>query len=426
MSIPEEKPEPNPAPKPDEKAPVKEAPAAPKPGDKPPEKDAKAAPAKTDAGFDTQKVDAAQPRPARQYRNKVIFAASALGVVAAVIAAYLFGIERKAQPPVFKPVSSPFDSAIYANGIIESDQASGSNINIYPDVSGAAVQVLVHEGDDVAAGAPLIAIDDSVQRAATEQLRLQADATLALVNELKAEPRRETLAIAESQVALARANSKAAVDQYEKDRASFDSDPKSISKTALDTAEDSVAQAAAALDVAARQYDLTKAGAWSYDIANEQGQYEAQRQAYDSANALLQRFTLRAPVAGVVLAVNAALGGYVSPTGAYNPYTEAFDPVVTMGPRHDHLAVRCYVDEILISRLPSKWHIKAQMAIIGSDIKIPLEFVRVQPYVSPKIELSNERQEKVDLRVLPVVFRFEKGDAPVYPGQLVDVYIGQQ
>ena len=53
--------------------------------------------------------------------------------------------------------------------------------------------------------------------------------------------------------------------------------------------------------------------------------------------------------------------------------------------------------------------------------KVPLEFVRVQPYVSPKIELSNQRQEQVDLRVLPVIFRFEKKDAPVYPGQLVDV-----
>ena len=62
----------------------------------------------------------------------------------------------------------------------------------------------------------------------------------------------------------------------------------------------------------------------------------------------------------------------------------------------------------------------------GSDNKVPLEFVRVQPYVSPKIELSNERQEQVDLRVLPVIFRFEKKDVPVYPGQLVDVYIGKE
>jgi HlyD family secretion protein len=88
--------------------------------------------------------------------------------------------------------------------------------------------------------------------------------------------------------------------------------------------------------------------------------------------------------------------------------------------------VRCFIDEILISRLPSPYHIVAQMSIQGSDIKVPLEFVRVQPYVSPKIELSNQRQEKVDLRVLPVLFRFEKKDAPVFPGMLVDVFIGQK
>jgi HlyD family secretion protein len=68
----------------------------------------------------------------------------------------------------------------------------------------------------------------------------------------------------------------------------------------------------------------------------------------------------------------------------------------------------------------------AKMSITGSDLKVPLEFVRVQPYVSPKIELSDERQERVDLRVLPIIFRFQKKDIPVYPGQLVDVYIGQQ
>jgi HlyD family secretion protein len=53
--------------------------------------------------------------------------------------------------------------------------------------------------------------------------------------------------------------------------------------------------------------------------------------------------------------------------------------------------------------------------------------VRVQPYVSPKIQLSNERTERVDLRVLPVIFRFERPkDANVYPGQLVDVYVQEK
>jgi len=366
-------------------------------------------------------------KPKREFRNKIIFSLSILGVLAAVVAAYFFGKERKAQPPVFKPVSNPYDSAIYANGIIESEQSSGENINIFPEVAGPITQVLVREGQQVTSGTPLFSIDDSVQRATTEQLKSQAEAALALLDELKAEPRPETLAIAVSQVGLAESNQKAARDQYDKDRASYDSDPKSISKIVLDTAEDAVHQAAAALDVARRQYDLTKAGAWSYDITNQAKQYAALQQAYLSANALLVKFSVKAPTNGVVLAINAALGSYESSQGAYNPTTELFDPLVVMGGTQDHLEVRCYVDEILISQLPSSWHIRAEMSLRGSYTnKVPLEFVRVQPYVSPKIELSNERQEQVDLRVLPVIFRFEKKDVPVYPGQLVDVYIGKE
>jgi len=126
-----------------------------------------------------------------------------------------------------------------------------------------------------------------------------------------------------------------------------------------------------------------------------------------------------------VLSVNATVGSYVSSLGAYDTYTQGSDPLVVMGSPQNYLAVRCYVDEILVSRLPAPNQIVAQMAVRGSDLKVPLEFVRGQPYVSPKIELSDERQEQVDLRVLPVIFRFEKKDAPVYPGQEVDVYIGQ-
>jgi HlyD family secretion protein len=292
--------------------------------------------------------------------NKIIFTIAIIGILAGLVAAYIFGMERKAQPPVFKPVSNPFDSAIYANGMIESDLPSGENINIFPQVSGPITKVFVQEGQRVSAGTPLFTIDDSVQRANTE---------------------------------LAAANLKVARDQYDKRRAAYDADPKSVSKDVLDTTEDAVIQAAAALK---------------------------------AANALLQYFSVKAPIDGVVLAVNATVGGYVSSQGDYDTYTELFDPLVIMSSPQDHMQVRCYVDEILVSRLPSHWHIQAQMQITGTDIKVPLEFVRVQPYISPKIELSNEKQEQVDLRVLPVIFRFEKKDAPVYPGQMVDVFIGQE
>ena len=294
-------------------------------------------------------------------RNKIIFGLSILGILAGLVSAYIFGIERKAQPPVFKPVSSPYQTAIYSNGIIESDQPGGSNINIYPEVSGPITRVMVREGQRVTAATPLFSIDDSVQRANTE---------------------------------LAEANLKVARDQYEKRRASYEFDPNSISKDVVDTARDAVNQAEAALK---------------------------------AASTLLHKYSVTAPVAGVVLAVNTTAGSYVSSQGAYDAYTQGTNPLIVMNASQDYLAVRCYVDEILISRLPAPDHIQAQMSLRGTDIKVPLEFVRVQPYVSPKIELSNQRQEKVDLRVLPVIFRFKAKDLPmIYAGQLVDVFIGQK
>jgi len=364
------------------------------------------------------------PKPKREYKNKIIFSLSIAGILAGVIAAYIFGIARKAQPPVFQPVTSPYDSAIYANGIIESDQPSGANINIQPEVSGPVTQVLVHEGQAVSSGTPLFNIDDSVQKATTEQLRLQSEAALSLLNELKAQPRKETLAIAAAQVTLAESNLKAVQDQYDKRRASYDIDSKSITKDELDTLQDALHQNTASLDVARKQYELIKAGTWSYDIENQERQYEALKQSYQAANVLLQKYSVKAPVDGVVLAVNAAIGSYVSSLGAYNAYTQGLDPLVVMGAPQAQLAVRCFVDEILVTRLPSPENIRAEMSVRGTDLKMPLQFVRVQPYVSPKIELANQRQEKVDLRVLPVVFRFEKKDMPIYPGQMVDVFIG--
>ena len=114
------------------------------------------------------KPEAKAVAPKTAIGNKIIFTIAIIGILAGLVAAYIFGMERKAQPPVFKPVSNPFDSAIYANGMIESDLPSGENINIFPQVSGPITQVFVQEGQQVSAGTPLFTIEDSVQRANTE------------------------------------------------------------------------------------------------------------------------------------------------------------------------------------------------------------------------------------------------------------------
>lgn len=360
-------------------------------------------------------------------RNKVLFFLSIIGIFIGLVSAYIYGIERKPQPPVFNPASNPYAKGIYANGIVESYQTNGENVNIYPEVPGVVTRILVAEGQSVSQGTPLLIMDDSVQRATAEQQKSQAEAALALLEELRAQPRKENLEVAKAQVEFATASLKSAQDQLDKQRKSYELDTKSVSKDALDNAENAVKVAKANLEVVRKQYELTKAGAWVYDIRNQENQYNALSKAYTASNALLAKYVIKAPLEGVLLSINAAVGSYVSTQGAYDTYTQGFNPVLVMGSPQTYIGVRCYIDEILVHRIPQASRMEAKMLIRGTDISIPLEYVRVQPYVSPKIQLSNQRTERVDVRVLPVIFRFEKPkDISLYPGQLVDVYIGEK
>jgi HlyD family secretion protein len=307
-------------------------------------------------------------------RNKVIFSAAILGLLIGIVSAYIFGIEKKPQPPAFKPASNPYAKGIYAEGIVESYQSNGANINIYPEVPGTIKRILVSEGEIIKKGRPLILIDDSVQRATAEQQK--------------------------AQIELASASLKSSEDQMDKLRKSYDMDPRSVSKNDLDNAENTVNVAKANVEVMRKQHEL--------------------------AQTLLSKYAIKAPLDGAVLSINAAVGSYVSAQGSYDTYSQGFTPILVMGSSHPFIAVRCYIDEILISRLPQASQMHAQMFIRGTNTVIPLEYVRVQPYVSPKIELSSEKTERVDVRVLPVIFRCERPkNISLYPGQLVDVYIGE-
>jgi len=360
-------------------------------------------------------------------RNRILIALAVFGIVAGIVSSYVLSKQPPPLPPVFTPATNPYDKGIYVNGIIESYLPNGANINVYPEVSGKVTQILVSEGQAIRRGHPMIRLDDSVQAATAAQQQAQADAAHAVLSELRAQPRRETLDVAAAQAELAKANLKSASDQYEKLRRSYEVEPKSVSKDSLDNAHNAVKVAQAGLDVAQKQYVLTKAGAWEYDIRNQERQYEALSKAHAASQALLAKYTIAAPIDGVVLSVNAAVGDYVSPQGAYQTYTQGYGPVIVVGSGEKYMAVRCYVDEVLIHNLPPEAQIKATMSIRGTDVSVPLEYVRMEPYVIPKVQLSDQRAERVDVRVLPLVFRFPSDDKlPLYPGQLVDVYIGRK
>jgi HlyD family secretion protein len=330
------------------------------------------------------------PAAVRQLTGiRLLFVLAIAGVVAGLVSAYVAAEPIPAQPPAFRPAANPYAKGIYANGIVESLQAHGANITIFPEVPGPVTHVFASEGDWVKAGQPLLAIDDSVQRQATEQQKAQ-------------------MIVAAAQIESARAGLKTIADTYAKQQQAQALDPQSVSRDVLDTEHNALVSAQANLAVA-------------------RSQYEALARSTAASEALLRKYTIRAPQDGVVMSLATMTGSFVSSQGAYDPYTQGYGPVIVMGASARNLEVRVYVDEILINKLPPSARMRATMYVRGTDIAIPLDYERMQPYVSPKIQLSNQRLEQVDVRVLPIIFRLRPpAGMTLYPGQLVDVYIGSK
>lgn len=358
-------------------------------------------------------------------KTRSLFYIAILGVVVALISAAVYNVKIKLQPPLSVNYN-PYENGVYATGILESYQQNGSNINIFPDVSGRITKIFTKEGQSIKEGQPILAIDDSVQKEIVAKDVAQMQAALAVLKELKAQPRKETLEVVKAQLDFAQANLVNVRVQLDKIKKSYSLNSQSISKNTLDNAINAVKIAEANFKVAKTQYDLTKAGAWEYDIKTQENQYQAAQQAYLADRALLEKYLIRAPADGVILQIKTAVGDYVSQQGIYDTYSRNQSPIATLGRIAPIMEVRCYLNEILTPRLPAPENIKAEMFIRGSTNKgIPLTFERIQPYTIPNIELSAEKSERVDVRVLPIIFKFQKPkDINLYPGQLVDVYIG--
>jgi HlyD family secretion protein len=128
----------------------------------------------------------------------------------------------------------------------------------------------------------------------------------------------------------------------------------------------------------------------------------------------LERLTVCAPVDGQVLQVKVHLGEF-APTGALPT------PLILLG-NVDKLHVRVDVEEHEASRVQPG--AKAVAAVRGNaDLKTPLAFVRFEPFVVPKKSLTGDSTERVDTRVLQVIYRIEDANLPLFVGQQMDVFI---
>jgi hypothetical protein len=56
-------------------------------------------------------------------------------------------------------------------------------------------------------------------------------------------------------------------------------------------------------------------------------------------------------------------------------------------------------------------------------IKTALQYVRIDPYVIPKVTLTGDTTQRTDTRVLQVIYSFDPNSLPLYVGQLMDVFI---
>jgi len=128
----------------------------------------------------------------------------------------------------------------------------------------------------------------------------------------------------------------------------------------------------------------------------------------------LERLTVRAPVNGQVMQLKVHLGEYAV-AGVLT------QPLLLLG-NVEPICVRVDVDE------NDAWRVKANAAAVGflrgnKLINTPLKFVRFEPYVVPKQSLTGDSTERVDTRVLQVIYSFDRGDLPIFVGQQMDVYI---
>src|SRR5258708_11425980 len=128
----------------------------------------------------------------------------------------------------------------------------------------------------------------------------------------------------------------------------------------------------------------------------------------------MDRLTMQAPIAGVILQNKVRLGQYAQ----CGPLSE---PLMILG-SVTPLNVRVDVDEHDAWRVHGGAPAAASPRGNGS-IRIPLEFVRFEPYVIPKKSLTGDSTERVDTRVLQVIYRVPYGAPSAYGVQKMDGYV---
>lgn len=342
-------------------------------------------------------------------RNIIVPTLAVLGVCVAAYTVIQGNKPVVALPPAVEPPSAPYTNFVAGSALVE---ANTQNIAIGTPLSGVVVEVSARVGTDVKAGDVLFRLDDRAAKAEVATRQAVLEVSITQHEKLKVGTRPEELPpleakLQEMEALLADARDQLALREQIEARGALSTDELARRKFAVTAGEARVAAARASLN-------LLRAGSWSADLAIAGAQVASARAGLDAAKVELDRLSVRSPVDGRVLQVNVRAGEFAAAGATMTPHMV----VGSVSPLH----VRVDVDE------NDAWRVKKDaegMAYVrgNKDISAPLKFVRFEPLVVPKRSLTGESTERVDTRVLQVIFSFEPGNLPIYVGQQMDIYI---
>jgi len=311
------------------------------------------------------------------FSRQILPVIAVIGMLAAAIMIATGLPDRALSEPEREPARAPTALAnaarVAGSGVVE---PSSEVIQIGSALSGLVTGLMVQPGDRVSEGQVLFTVDDRAVRAQ--------------LNEANAAIAQARAAIAEAQSARATASRQLALYRAV-------DDPAAVSRAEVIRAEGEASAAGERLRLAQAQLQSAEARA-------------------GSARTEIGRLTVRAPIAGEILAVNIRKGEYVSTMGGGSNV-----PFIEMG-QTQPLHVRIDIDEEQAPRVALG--APATVSPRGAaDRQVQAKFVRAEPLVVPKRSLTNSAAERVDVRVLQVIYELPETNGLFRVGQQVDAYV---
>jgi HlyD family secretion protein len=341
----------------------------------------------------------------------LILPAAALGMMLFAVYHLLTAQEHHPElsPPTI-PAQTLSLKRISGTGIVEPQT---ENVSVGTAQTGLVLEVFYgvdRVGQRVKQGEPLFRVDDRAWQAQVEVRRANLTAAQAALTKLEQQPRPEDLPPLEARAKAAAARMAEIQDRLQR---AEKMPAQAISREEVTQRRYSYEAAKYEWEQADKELARLKAGAWAADLAVAQAEVAVARANLAQVETEMERCLVRAPLEGEILQVNVRAGEFVS--GASD---KTLLVLGDLQKRH----IRVEIDEEDIPRFQSAF---PAVAITRGDAakQCKLQFVRVEPYVVPKKMLSGMGSERVDTRVLQVIYELASPGDDLYVGQQLDVYI---